>query len=836
MRKVFKALLCIMICASFLTSLPIAKASYSETDIEFEIDAETAPAYAAATYLDGDVNGDGTVSTDDAILTLKISMNLIAYTSEEKKRADMDGDGVISTEDARLVLLAVMNPMTDEEYVEYLINLGFPKSYTDALLKLHKQYPRWKFEPFITGLTWTAAVNGERTPHNKQLIENNVQDSYKCSCSSCKGVIQEAGVWVSASQTAVEYYLDPRNFLNEQYIFQFESTAFNEAQSIGAIETILKDTWMYDSYITYLDAQGNTCTYLENEQPLKYSEAILRAAKENNMSAYYLASKIVQEVGSVSSSNAGGSKGTCSPYNGIYNYYNIGANTGAMDGLAWANGYMKTSMDANMYEAASTSNKLCTVPSGTSLYYAGESGGFYKVTATVSGKSYTGYIAKSTVSAKTTYGRPWDNPYKSIYYGAQYIYESFSKYQFTGYLQKFNVNANSGELYYHEYMANVRAAAFESYHTYKAYSDCGIMEMEKVFSIPVFINMPGGNLTALERFQSTAPIAQFDSSTAGSVTIGWGAVEDAQGYQVYKVENGTATFIKAVTTTSYTDTTVTSGKSATYKVRAYQKQADGTYVYSQFSPEISVVASPGAPTGLKVTTYTSNSVSLSWSAVSCDGYNVYRTDSISGSYALVGTVTTTSFTDKNLLSGVKYTYKIKAYHDSDGNISTSDYSSTVSATTSGTAVTKIGTVKVSDALNIRDAASTSSNIITTLSNGHKVYIVETLSGWYKVTFISNGAVYTGYASADYLTVSEIASSCPYAEPTATVRQGDSGDSVKWVQWHLAQLGYLSTSGVDGSFGSGTLSAVKQFQSDNGLTVDGLVGSGTRSALKKAYGG
>lgn len=828
MRSFIRALICIMICASFLTALPYAEATYS---------AEAAT-YAAATYLDGDVNGDGIVSTDDAILTLKISMGLVSYSAHEEERADMDSDGVISTEDARLVLLAAMNPMTDEEYVEYLINQGFPKSYTDSLLKLHKKYPRWKFEPFVTGLTWSAAVTGERTPHKKQLIENNVQDSYKCSCSSCKGVIQEAGNWVSASQTAVEYYMDPRNFLNEQYIFQFESTEYNSAQAIGAIETIISSTWMHNSYITYLDAQGNTVTYLENEQPLKYSEAILRAAKENNMSAYYLASKIVQEVGSTTASSAGGSQGNCAPYNGIYNYYNIGAYTGAMDGLDWANGNMKTATDAYLYQTATTANKLCTVPSGTALYYCGEENGFYKVTATVSGKSYTGYVAKSTVSAKTTYGRPWDNPYKSIYYGAQYIYESFSKYQFTGYLQKFNVNANSGELYYHEYMANVRAAASESYHTYKAYSECGIMEMEKVFSIPVFINMPGGNLTALERFQSIAPIAQFDSSTAGSVTIGWGAIEDAQGYQVYKVVNGTDTFLKAVTTTSYTDTTVSSGQSASYKVRAYQKLSDGTYVYSQFSPEISVVASPGAPTGLKVTSKTENTVSLSWTAVSCDGYNIYRTDSISGSYALVGTVSANSYTDKNLLSGVKYTYKIKAYHHSDGNISTSDYSSTVSATTSGTAVSKIGTVKVNDALNIRDSASTNGNVITTLPNGHKVYVIETISGWYKVTFISNSAVYTGYASADYLTVSDItsASDCPYTEPTVTVRQGDSGNNVKWVQWYLAQLGYLSTSGVDGDFGSGTLSAVKKFQTDKGLTVDGLVGSGTRAALKKAYGG
>lgn len=754
MRRFLKSFTCILICFAFFSALP----------------------YAEATYMRGDVNGDGVVSTDDAIFALRIAMDVTSYTVAEKERADMDADGIITTEDARLVLVAAMEPMTDEEYMDHLVEQGFPISYTEALLELHKKYPRWKFEPFITGLTWDAAVKGERTPHKKQLIENNVQASYKCTCSSCNGVIQEASNWVSASQEAVEYYLDPRNFLNEQYIFQFESTEYNSSQSLAAVETILKSTWMYNSNITYLDSDGNTCTYLENEKPLKYSEAILRAAKDHNMSAYYLASKIVQEVGSSSAANAGGASGTCSPYKGIYNYYNIGAYTGALDGLKWA-------------------------------------------------------------STSGTYGRPWDNPYKTIYYGAEYIYNSFSEYQFTGYLQKFNVNANSGVLYGHEYMANVRAAASEAYHTYRAYEECGILASEKVFSIPVFINMPGGNLTALERFQSMAPIAEFDSSTANSVTIGWGELDGAQGYQVWKKNSdGEFIFLKAVTTNLYTDTTVTLGNSATYKIRAYQKLSDGTYAYSQFSPEITVIASPGAPTGLKVTNKTESTVSLSWTATTCDGYNIYRTDSISGSYALVGTVTSNSFTDKNLLSGVKYTYKITAYHNAGSNISSSNYSSTVSATTSGTAASKIGTVKVSDALNIRDAANTSGNVITTLPNAHKVYIIETLSGWYKVTFISNGAVYTGYASADYLTVSEIETNdCPYTEPTYTVSQGQSGNGVKWVQWYLAQLGYLSESGVDGAFGSGTLSAVKKFQTDAGITVDGLVGSGTRKALKEAYG-
>ena len=56
---------------------------------------------------------------------------------------------------------------------------------------------------------------------------------------------------------------------------------------------------MYNSYITYKDAGGNTLTYTSAAYPsgVKYSQAILDAAKYSGLSAYYLASKIVQEVG-----------------------------------------------------------------------------------------------------------------------------------------------------------------------------------------------------------------------------------------------------------------------------------------------------------------------------------------------------------------------------------------------------------------------------------------------------------------------------------------------------------------------------------------------------------
>lgn len=70
---------------------------------------------------------------------------------------------------------------------------------------------------------------------------------------------------------------------------------------------------------------------------------------------------------------------------------------------------------------------------------------------------------------------------------------------------------------------------------------------------------------------------------------------------------------------------------------------------------------------------------------------------------------------------------------------------------------------------------------------------------------------------------------PYPVPTKTIRYASKGDTVKWLQFELNEEGYKLT--VDGDFGSGTLTAVKDYQSTHGLDVDGVVGPNTINALK-----
>lgn len=70
---------------------------------------------------------------------------------------------------------------------------------------------------------------------------------------------------------------------------------------------------------------------------------------------------------------------------------------------------------------------------------------------------------------------------------------------------------------------------------------------------------------------------------------------------------------------------------------------------------------------------------------------------------------------------------------------------------------------------------------------------------------------------------------PYTIPVTTLRKGNTGSGVKWLQYQLNAKGH-DCGTVDGIFGNGTYNAVVKFQRDKGLSVDGIVGKMTRECL------
>lgn len=324
---------------------------------------------------------------------------------------------------------------------------GFPASYKTYLRKLHNKYPNWKFVPDNTGVDFFTAVENEAS-HNRSLIENAYSKYLKSNLAgdynayTGKYIAKDGASWVSASKNCVAYFMDPRNFLDENHIYMFEQLAYDSSsQTQAGVEAILQGSFMYKNNIGYIDTAGKYQT-----TNTLYSAQIMTAAKNAKVSAYHIASKILQEIGSKANSKyagmgaSGSVTGTYSKtYTGIYNFYNIGATSSAnpiANGLKWA-------------------------------------------------------------KSGSTYQRPWNTPEKSILGGAQYLGEKYiNAGQNTMYLQRFNVKSNGTySIYTHQYMTNISGAASEAASTADAYQSLGIAAHAKTFVIPVFNNMPNESNT-----------------------------------------------------------------------------------------------------------------------------------------------------------------------------------------------------------------------------------------------------------------------------------------------------------------------------------------------------
>ena len=96
---------------------------------------------------------------------------------------------------------------------------------------------------------------------------------------------------------------------------------------------------------------------------------------------------------------------------------------------------------------------------------------------------------------------------------------------------------------------------------------------------------------------------------------------------------------------------------------------------------VNAIPKPSAPTGMKAAVTSANSVTVSWNAVTgATGYEVYRSESSSGTYSKLGTVTTTSRACPGLKSGKTYYFKVRAYKTVNGTKVYGNYSAVVSAT------------------------------------------------------------------------------------------------------------------------------------------------------------
>lgn len=120
----------------------------------------------------------------------------------------------------------------DANFEAYLTSQGFPESYKDGLRQLHAQYPNWVFRAKNTGIDWNTAVENESVLGRNLVATGSISSwksvesgAYNWDNSSWTGF--DGSNWVAASQDIIRYYMDPRNFLDDTYVFQFLSHEYD---------------------------------------------------------------------------------------------------------------------------------------------------------------------------------------------------------------------------------------------------------------------------------------------------------------------------------------------------------------------------------------------------------------------------------------------------------------------------------------------------------------------------------------------------------------------------------------------------------------------------------
>lgn len=332
---------------------------------------------------------------------------------------------------------------------------SFPESYRPYIQALHDKHPNWTFEAFNTGLDWNEVLKNESALSRKLVpaaghsmslgladLKSNgewawyqtptawkayddVAGAYNYSANNW--VSFDTGYWNQASTSAISYIMDPRNWLNESYIYMFEKLSYDgNHDTVELVNSTLNGTFMYNA----------KCPGAPNN--MTYAQVIVEAAKKSKVSAIHLAVRLRQE------------KGTSND--------ELGKGVSTKDG-------------SNFYQANGD---------GNTVYY-----NFFNIGAAGSGKQTV--INNGGKEAKAA---GWTSPYLAIMGGAVKVYTGYIGIgQDTIYFEMFSV-VNPKYYYWKQYAQNLTATLTEGSKIYETYKNAGLLNSSFVFKIPVYKNMP----------------------------------------------------------------------------------------------------------------------------------------------------------------------------------------------------------------------------------------------------------------------------------------------------------------------------------------------------------
>ena len=435
------------------------------------------------------------------------------------------------------------NYVLDAEFELELSGQGFPEDYKQLLRQLHADHPNWKFIMQKINMDFDYAIDNEMLG-TRTLVNANSISSYKSieqgkyDYTTSTWPSFDGSAWVAASREITAYYMDPRNFLYDPYVFQFEVQTFDSRyHTLSGVLEMVKGTFLDDKINTQFISQANDNSLIipiidgdlnnyngidmsnipnniidtgtQTNGPLDntdvipnvntgkvptsgdmysgpgvidYSKPIVPILKYKDV-VFPLSNVIVAPSVTVQVPNSIDVNSSLS-YNfnyltpGEYTYSEIIYDACRQVGI---NPYVVVAMILQEQgvkgQSDLISGKNAKYPG---VYNYGNVGAYASngMTAVENGLKYA--------ASEGRYNRPWNTKEKALYGVVDYYSSSFiKKGQDTFYLKKWDVLGN----FSNQYMTNVSGAASEGQILGSSY-DNNLINITHVFKIPYYKNMP----------------------------------------------------------------------------------------------------------------------------------------------------------------------------------------------------------------------------------------------------------------------------------------------------------------------------------------------------------
>ncbi len=323
MQKFKKILCCVLIVSIFLAALNITVSAEEKT-------ANIIGANVA-------IRTEPNTGTSQVIIRVS-NVSVKVLSSVEGEQVDKDSTNIwykvkYGEYEGYVYGKYVSFPPSKDDYVydeNFEKNIeNFPESYRDDLRALHSKYPNWKFVAHNIDISFKDAVESQYgvsdVKDTRKWVEftyggNEWRDMRAYDSEKDKWLTLETR-WTYASRAAIEYYMDPRNSLDESKIFVFMQQSYQEDdKTIDNLRTVIKGTFLEKGYDKNSDGTVDADAYIED---------IIDASKASKVSPYVLAATIIVEQGINGETNM--VSGSYSGFENYYNFFNFGASGASTD-------------------------------------------------------------------------------------------------------------------------------------------------------------------------------------------------------------------------------------------------------------------------------------------------------------------------------------------------------------------------------------------------------------------------------------------------------------------------------------------------------------------------